>query len=272
MGLFDDLSGTGGGAASGGVASNKDQKTGKKAANITTFSGSSDDQSGIISKTGKQAAKKTKTTAKIENMAGDVVGAGGVPVDLLPVSVDDVSRLLPSWVSAWCDAQSVPDIRKASPQVFRALCLHIGKTYIKPSGIYMDNTRIAAGACVGSTCGRYNPAVILSLWEVYENMCATCDKIPFQTDYAAFCGVSVFYVREYSQKLTSAGVNMAKKTHEAEMDGLRRAASRDPVGRLAILNNEYWTGGGGSDSGGESVASSMPVEQTFGLIGTEKLD
>ena len=76
----------------------------------------------------------------------------------------------------------------------------IGKLYIKPSGILKDNTRVAAGACVASTCGRYDPAAVVALYDVFGRFCAVCDKIPFGSDFAVFSGVSLSYIREYTQE------------------------------------------------------------------------
>ena len=201
----------------------------------------------------------------------DVVTASGVPASLLPVSVDDVPRLLPSWVAEWCASNDIKDLRKASPLVFGALCADIGK-YIKASKILKDQTRAAAGACVGSTCNRYKPEAVAALLDVFRVFCASADKIPFSSVFADFCGVSLSYVREYARGLTSSGLDLAQKTRDIELDALRRSASRDPVGRLAILNNELWNGGAGGAGASDPVAASLPESGAFGLIDCKKVD
>lgn len=261
MGLFDDIQGT-----------KKTRAAGRS--DIVHTDARATKNKGKGSRAGKTTIKEKEKhiREKKPDAGGDILAAGGVPVDMLPASVDDVGRLLPAWVAEWIEHNNIKDIRKESPQVFRSLCLYIGRTYIKASGILKDTTRTAAGACVGSTCNRYDPAAVLALWDFYENMCAVCGQIPFQTDYAAFCGVSIFYIRDYVQRLTSSGVNLAQKTHDAEMDALRRTASRDPVGRLAILNNELWNGGGVASSDSGKVAESIPTAAAFGLIETAKIE
>ena len=262
MGMFDDLNGT----QAGGDMKQKDTGAREKRA------------AGISSYKKKQASKKNppanvapfpdvKTSERV-----DVFTAAGDPVEMLPASIDDVARLLPVWVESWQAAENVPDIRKASPLLFNSLCIYIGNSFIKPSRILKDTTRTAAGACVGSTCNRYNPASVAAVFDVFTAFCSSCDKIPFQRDFAAFCGVSVFYVREYVQGLTSAGLNITKKTRDAELNAIRQAASRDPVGRLAILNNEFWntSGAGGSDV--QARGAALPVGGSFGLIESGRLD
>jgi len=201
-----------------------------------------------------------------------VVDPSGVPADMIPAALSDVSVLLPAWVAAWCDSNMVQDIRKASAQVFRALCMDIGKKYIKPSGIVRDNTKTAAGACVASTCGRYDPAAVLSLYDVFTAFCATCDKIPFGSDFACFCGISTAYVFEYLDRLTSTGVDLRKKTHDGEIDAIRRRTSYFPVGGLAILNNELY--GGGMIGGGSAsvTVDSIPTAGGFKAIDVKPID
>lgn len=201
-----------------------------------------------------------------------VVDSSGVPADMIPATLSDVSALLPAWVSVWCEQNIVQDIRKASAQVFRALCMDIGKKYIKPSGIVRDNNKTAAGACVASTCGRYDPAAVLSLYDAFTAFCATCDKIPFGSDFACFCGISTAYVFEYLDRLTSTGVDLRKKTHEGEIDAIRRRTSYFPVGGLAILNNELY--GGGMIGGGSAsvTVDSIPAVSGFKTLEQKTLD
>lgn len=259
MGVFSDLQGT-----NKNRASDKGRESKKTGAGISSI---------------KEEKKKTRKRAavvplndQVEKMRGDVITAAGVSSDLMPVSVEDIPRKLSTWVETWQAAQAVPDIRKASPLLFNALCIYIGKTYIKPSRILKDTTRTAAGACVASTCNRYNPASVAAAFDIFTAFCSMCDKIPFQNDFAAFCGVSIMYIREYVQGLTSAGLNLAKKTRETELQAIRQAASRDPVGRLAILNNEYW--GGGMITGQEQAASgqALPTAGAFSLVDHAAID
>lgn len=201
-----------------------------------------------------------------------VVDASGVALDDLPVSVPDVENKIDSWIAAWCDRFAVSDIRKASAQVFRALCMDIGRNYIKPSGILKDNSRTAAGACVASTCGRYNPAAVVALYDVFGVFCSRCDKIPFGSDFACFSGVSLSYIREYTQGLTASGLDIAKRTHETEIDAIRRRTSYFPVGGLAILNNELYGVGGAASSGGSAVVvDSIPTAAGFRAIDAKPL-
>ena len=96
-------------------------------------------------------------------------------------------------------------------------------------------------------------------------------RASFASSFAAFCGVSLSYVREYGQVLTSVGLDFAKKTHDAEMDAIRQKTSVDPVGRLAILNNEYYSGGAVASDAGR-VVESIPTAAAFGLIETAKIE
>lgn len=202
-----------------------------------------------------------------------VVNSSGVALEDLPVSVPDVENKIDSWIAAWCDRFAVSDIRKASAQVFRALCMDIGRNYIKPSGILKDNSRTAAGACVASTCGKYNPAAVVALYDVFGVFCSRCDKIPFGSDFACFSGVSLSYIREYTQGLTASGLDIAKRTHDAEIDAIRRRTSYFPVGGLAILNNELYGGGiGGGSSGGSVTVDSIPAVGGFKAIDVKPID
>ena len=201
-----------------------------------------------------------------------VVDSSGVALEDLPVSVPDVENKIDSWIAAWCDRFAVSDIRKASAQVFRALCMDIGRNYIKPSGILKDNSRTAAGACVASTCGKYNPAAVVALYDVFGVFCSRCDKIPFGSDFACFSGVSLSYIREYTQGLTASGLDIAKRTHDAEIDAIRRRTSYFPVGGLAILNNELY--GGGMIGGGSAsvTVDSIPTAGGFKAIDVKPID
>lgn len=260
MGLFDDIQGT-----------KKTRAAGRS--DIVHTDARATENRGKGSRAGKTTIKEKEkhTREKKPDAGGDILAVGGVPVDMLPASVDDVGRLLPAWVSSWMDAHGVQDMRKASPLVFRAMCQDIGKI-IKASRILKDTARTAAGACVGSTCNRYNPAAVMALYDVFIAFCGVYDKIPFQSTYAAFCGVSLAYVREYVDNLTASGFNLAKKTHDSEMDAIRQKTSVDPVGRLAILNNEYYGGGGISGTDAGRVVESIPTAAAFGLIETAKIE
>lgn len=200
-----------------------------------------------------------------------VVDSSGVPADMIPATLSDVSALLPAWVSVWCEQNMVQDIRKASAQVFRALCMDIGRLYVKPSGVLKDDRREVAGAMT-STCNRYDPASVMALYDVFVAFCARCDKIPFGSDFACFCGVSVAYIKEYNDLLTSKGLQIAQKTHAGEIDAIRRRTSYFPVGGLAILNNELY--GGGMISGGSAsvTVDSIPAVGGFKAIETNKID
>ena len=260
MGLFDDIQGTKKTRAA--VADSGAKISGMSGGGSIDAAGRSD----IVpidarttqnrdkgSRAGKTTTKEKEkhTREKKQDAGGDILAAGGVPVDMLPASVDDVGRLLPAWVDSWMDAHEVQDMRKASPLVFRAMCQDIGKI-IKQSRILKDNTRRESGGAWGhgGNCNAYDPAAVLSLHDTFIKFCGVYDKVPFASSFAAFCGVSLSYVREYGQVLTSVGLDFAKKTHDAEMDAIRQKTSVDPVGRLAILNNEYYSGGAvASDAG-----------------------
>ena len=281
MGAFSDLVGSKNKSVSGGSASDlggagdtsiykektkTERKSGggknKAVKHSIKKGGAASDRSGV--------ADDVKRYLK-GSAAGEVVTGGGLSADLLPVSVSDVSRLLPVWVGMWCDSNGVQDIRKISPLVFGSMCGDIGR-YIKQSGILKDTTRKAAGACVGSTCNRYDPASVMALYDLFCGFCGACDKVPFQTVFARFCGVSLSYIREYTRELTSSGLDIAKKTHDIEMDCIRQKTSADSIGRLAILNNEYYSGGGSASGGADVVAASLPASGSFGLIECGKID
>lgn len=285
MGAFDDLIGSKKSAAFGGSSAALSASDLGGAGDTSIYKGKTKTkrESGGKNKTVKHSSKKgaagydqsgvsddVKRYLK-GSAAGEVVTGGGLSADLLPVSIDDVARLLPVWVSMWCNNNDISDIRKASPLIFRALCSYIG-SYIKQSRILRDTTRKAAGACVGSTCNRYDVQAVAAVYDVFCGFCNSCDKIPFQTTFAAFCGVSIMYVREYVQGLTSSGLNIAKKTHDVEMDSIRQKTSSDPVGRLAILNNEYYGGSVSASGGADVVAASLPASGSFGLIECGKID
>jgi len=208
----------------------------------------------------------------IGSARADVVTADGTDAASLPRSVDDVAEAVPVWLSTWCNAHDVPDMRKASPMLFRAFCMDVGRMYVKPSRIIWADVQRRGGKGGHGVSGAYDPAKVLALWEVFLRVCAECDKTPFQTAFASFCGVSVAYVREYVQELTSAGFNLAQKTHDAEMDALRQQSSRDPVGRLAILNNEYWGNQAGQGTADTGHAQALPSVESFGLIENTRIE
>jgi len=200
-----------------------------------------------------------------------VVDSSGVPADL-PVSIPDVENLLPEWLSAWCENNAVPDIRKASPLVFRAMCSDIGKR-IKASHILKDNTRRAGGGYGhGGNCNAYDAQAVRDLFDVFTAFCGRCDKIPFASTFAAFSGVSLSYVREYGDYLTSIGLDIRQKTHDAEMDAIRQMASRETIGKVAILNNEYWGIGRSDSSGGSVTVDSIPAVGGFKAIDVKPID
>lgn len=223
---------------------------------------------------GKQSASKprkqsTASTPLVEMVAGDVVQtSGGAASSLMPSSVEDVARMAPAWIGEWCELHAVQDMVKASPLIYRAMCQDIGARYIKPSGILKDTrprgTTPTGGA---STCGAYNPRAVSDLYNVFCRICGEFDKVPFASSFAGFSGVSLSYIREYTEGLTSAGLDLRQKTHAAEMDAIRQSASRDPVGRLAILNNEHW--GTAQEVKRESVqARALPrFDGSGGVIG-----
>ena len=299
MGLFDDLQGTAAGRVDGkknklqvidggavddrgpggsvkGSDGRKKQaatKTGKKT-NTTKSGKQAGPGAGVVGRGSVPVVRGAVVSDAGESGAVDVVMASGVDAALLPGSVSDVGRLLPLWVAAWCDSQAVDDIRKISPLVFGGLCQTIGKAYIKPSRILKDTSPHGVGyGGAGVPCNAYDPQSVLAMYEVFSGLCASCDKVPFASDFARFCGVSVAYIREYEQNLTSLGFDIRKKTLAGEMDAIRRAASRDPVGRLAILNNEFWNGAGGSgDSVQAQAVDSIPAAASFGLLPGDKLE
>lgn len=214
-----------------------------------------------------------KDGAKTSGGGLSVVDSSGVPADLVPVSLLDVPALLPQWVAIWSDNNAVPDIRKASPLVFRSLCSYIGDI-IRDSRILKDNTpRLSAGrGGRGLPCNAYDPQAVMDLWGIFLRFCGDCDKIPFSSTFAAFSGVSLSYVREYGEYLTSIGLDIAKKTHAAEMDAIRQMASRETIGKVAILNNEYWGIGRSDSSGGSVTVDSIPAAGGFKAIDVKPID
>jgi len=306
MGLFDDLQGTAAGRASGGADR---EKSGNKLqvipGGVSSGRGSGGSVKGSTGratktgrgKTGKQAATKTGKQAGPgagvvgrgsvpvvrgavvsdagESGAGDVVTASGVDASLLPGSVSDVGRLLPAWVAIWCERVAVDDLRKISPLVFGSLCIEVGEKYIRPSKILKDTEYRKAGkpGAVGAPCNAYKPEAVIALYDDFRRLCSDCDKIPFYSDFADFCGVSRSYIMGYGEKLTSVGLAIGKKAKAEELEAVRRSSSRDPVGRLAILNNEYWAGSnGGGDSVQVQAVDSIPAAASFGLLPGGKLE
>ena len=265
MGAFDDLKNTKNQGFSGGSAA--------LPASAPVAVGECTIKENKRRKKGESGRKKggAASPADIVAGAGDIITASGIDANLLPASVDDVTRLLPLWVSAWCSDNDVSDVRKVSPLVFRSLCSYIG-IHIKHSRILKDNT-IRTGAGVGrSACNAFEPSRVLALFDVFKVFCDSCDKIPFSSTFAAFAGVSLSYVREYGDTLTSIGLDMRKKTHDAEIDAIRQKTSSDPVGRLAILNNEHYNNGFGASGASDRVAVSLPSGGAFGLIESKKVD
>ena len=202
----------------------------------------------------------------------DIITAQGVPAVDLPACVDDVRQMVGGWVCAWCADHDVRDLRKASPLVFRSMCSDIGRLYIKPSRILKTKDRRQAGACVASGCNAFDPAQVLLLYDVFYDLCGLYAMIPTQVSFAAFAGVSVSYIRQYTQELTAAGLDIAKKTSRAELEAIRAASLGDPVGRLAVLNNEYWIGAGSAQDSGQGSPQALPGGASFGLIDRPKID
>lgn len=286
MGLFDDLKGSKGGSVASDNQGARAARGGSGSVDLVKGSaGPLDsnikaDGSDFIKDNRKKKSDTESSRAGVSadvrrylkgSSAGEVVTGGGLSADLLPVSVDDIPRLLPVWVGEWCANNDIQDVRKMSPLVFRALCAYIGN-YIKESRILKDD-RLRVGAGMGrSTCNAYDPARVAGLFSCFTSFCDACDKVPFSSSFAAFCGVSLSYVREYGDKLTSVGLDIRKKTHDAEMDSIRQKTSADPVGRLAILNNEYYTNSGAVASDTSGGSASLPASGAFGLIECRKLD
>ena len=277
MGLFDDLQGSAvsDGVQVGAVAPASDPARAARGASVVPADVVRSDPAVAVGPPadGIHPDAVTRSQGKKKKAKGGavVLSASGTPADMLPSCLDDVPRLLPLWVARWCEENNVDDLRKVSPLVFGSLCQYIGG-YIKESRILKDKTRSAVGACVASTCNRYDARAVAGLLDLFVNFCGACDKVPFASCFASFCGVSVMYIREYVQGLTSAGLNLAQKTHDLEMDSIRRKTSADPVGRLAILNNEYYGGGGAVSRSSDPVAVSLPASGSFGLIGCGSLD
>lgn len=201
-------------------------------------------------------------TDKVHTVAGDIVTGDGYE---LPASIEDVSRLLPVWVGAWCGSHNVPDLIKSPPLVFRALCRDIGQA-IKASKILLDTTpRPTAGnyGRGGGTCGAYDPRKVMALFDVFTRLCDEYNKPPFESTFAAFCGVSLAYIKEYVDGLTSKGFNVHQMTHGAELDAIRQTMTQDPVGRIAIMNNEAWNASGAIDDKRVESVASLPK---FGAV------
>lgn len=222
-----------------------------------------------ISTAGKPRTGRGSDSRREDSTTADIVTADGGRADSLPRSVEDVYRDCGAWCQTWSEAHSVPDMRKASPLVFRAMCTDIGRAYIKPSRILKDQTKRerAGNHGNGGACNAYDPQKVLQMWDAFQWLCGQYDKIPFQTTFAAFCGVSLAYIREYAEELTSVGLDIAKRTHTAEMDAIRQRTSGDTIGRIAILNNEYY-GNGAAFRGAEeqTAGNALPSSEAFGLI------
>lgn len=280
-GVSADMSGTGDRSArsAGGAPISGDKRSsggasdkGRKASAGSMQGGKGSKRSG-----GKSGASKTRTRgAAVEQVAGDVVQtSGGRAVDMLPASVEDVARMWPAWAGEWCELHGVPDMRKASPLIYRAMCREIGQRYIKPSYMLKDTKAHRVGPAGGAiTCGAYDPEIVTALYDLFRGICDDFDKPPFASTFAAFSGVSESWLSEYGDKLTSKRVGVRQKLHAAEIDSIRQQASRDPVGRIAILNNEHW-GGASNDRSTYAPAQqldSIPAASAFGLIEGPRLD
>lgn len=261
----------------GGVRSGKQkniESAGKESARKTAGKGaraSKNDQPGKIS------ATKEKHRIKGNNALQGSISAGAgmidrASVDILPAAVnqpltmDDVKNSLPGWLDEWQVLRGVDDIRKVSPLVFRDCCRYIGLTYIKPSRILKDNTLIDGAGRGASACNRYNPAAVAVIYDVFLLFCDMCDKIPFISTFCAFSSISEDYIQDNNEKLTSFGFGFRKKALHKEYETIRQKTSNDPVGRLAILNNEYYSGGVSDSSDQMQTGKLLPVEHTFGLI------
>ena len=201
-------------------------------------------------------------TDKVHTVAGDIVTGDGYE---LPTSVEDVSRLLPVWAGAWCSSHNVPDMIKSPPLIFRAMCRDIGQA-IKASRILYDTvprpTASSFGAS-GGTCGAYDPHKVKQLYDTFVRLCDEYNKTPFETTFAAFCGVSLSYIREYTEGLTSRGLDVRQMTHGGELDAIRQKVADNPVGGIAILNNELWNNSGAIDDRRVESVASLPK---FGAV------
>lgn len=229
-------------------------------------------------KTGRESGRKKhgrkKGGAGSDRSAVVSGGSNVVHVSDCPLTIDEVKNNVLQWLGEWCAARGVDDIKKVSPLVFRDCCRYIGMKYIKPSKMLRSKEIIkgAGRGGVGSSCGAYNPAMISALYDVFIMVCDICDKIPFKTSFAAFAGVSMDYLIDHDERLTSFGFGLAKKARNYEFDAIRQKTSADSIGRLAILNNEYYSGGGGASGGSDVVAASLPASGSFGLIECGKID
>ena len=231
MGVFDDLKGT----------------AGKSTARV------------IDGGKRKAPAKGGKRKPPVERVRGEVIGGGSFSGGL-PVSVDEVGERVGGWLVEWCAVHGVSDMRRENQHIFMAFCIDLGKQIVKPSHILKDTAPHGVNQYgAPSTCNAWNPSAVAALFDVFRRVCAEYGKIPFQTAFAAFSGCSLSYVREYGEYLTSRGLDISERTHAAEVDAIRQGIAGQTVGGIAILNNEYWGGGGSQTSEGIPAAVGLPV-------------
>lgn len=252
MGLFDDLENSAENAPAGRAIQTRTKSTGKK----TQKKGTS-----VLKRKnyGKKAGEKTASVRNGRNAA--VVSASMMQgeVDFIrPESIDQVRELLPRWAAAWCERQGVESLRGCSPLIYDAFCKDVGRVLIKPSKL-MHRREIGEP---------YSPEAVAQLYEIFVHFCGLCDQIPFQSSFASFAGVKAC---EASLDASITALRrFAGKSSRIELDAVRKRTSCDPVGRIAILNNEHW--GGLAAAPDSEVVEALPAASAFALIERKELD
>ena len=222
----------------------------------------------------KESAGRAARSGESEKVTGDVVTtSGGSAVSDSPLTMDEITKRVPTWLAEWQDLRGIDDIKKVPPLIFRDGCRYIGEKYIKPSRVLKDTrTRICAGGRP-NTCNAYNPASVAALYEVFKAVCDMCNKTPYESTFSAFSGVSMDWLGENNGLLTSVGFGLAKRIQRDKLDAIEQNASNDTVGRIAILNNEKWNNGGmASGSASVVVVDSIPTAAGFKAIEQKTLD
>jgi hypothetical protein len=117
------------------------------------------------------------------------------------------------------------DLIRAPQRLFGAVCADIGK-YIRPMLVsHESDTNI-------------NIDLIIRLVPVYYQLCDRYNKAVLYDHLAGFLGISRDYLSNIEDKLTSAGLSIAKKREAS----LTAGAIDTPVGTIAALNHLHgWT-------------------------------